>query len=75
MTNRTEGKRSRDQSPSRVVSSKKPMLSKTEDLLSHLHDDNSDDDDDNKISWKSSLEPYTSSQSFADLAKFIATER
>ena len=38
-------------------------------------DNNSDEDDDNKISWKSSLERYTSSQSFADLAKFIATER
>ena len=51
------------------------MLSKIEDLLSHLQDNNSDEDDDNKISWKSSLERYTSSQSFADLAKFIATER
>ena len=71
MTNETEGKRARDLSPSRVETSKKPMLSRIEELLSHLHDDNDNNDNDNNemnSSWKSALERYTSSQSCANIA-------
>jgi uncharacterized protein YccT (UPF0319 family) len=68
MTNRTEDKRARETPSSQIEKGKKQKLSEVDDLLSHLHDDG-------EMSWRTALERYTASQSFASLAKFLAAER
>lgn len=71
LTNRTEAKRAREiPESSKTETGKKPKLSEVDEMLSYL-----DDDINKENSWKTALERHTSSQSFGDLAKFLASER